>query len=55
MTRRDDPTFQLAVSRGLAEVYRSGAIQETYDRWRAALGRPSVLLQAIRHVSALPE
>jgi polar amino acid transport system substrate-binding protein/glutamate/aspartate transport system substrate-binding protein len=55
MMRQNDSTFRLAVNRGLAEVYRSGAIQEVYDRWLAALGRPSVLLQAIYYVNALPE
>jgi ABC-type amino acid transport substrate-binding protein len=55
MMRRDDSAFRLAVNRGLAEVYRSGAIQEIYDRWLAALGRPGVLLQAIYYVNALPE
>ncbi|HSD43048.1 MAG TPA: amino acid ABC transporter substrate-binding protein [Burkholderiales bacterium] len=53
--RRDDSSFRLAVNRGLAEIYRSGAIQEIYDRWLAAIGRPSVLLQAIYYVNALPE
>jgi ABC-type amino acid transport substrate-binding protein len=55
MMRRDDSAFRLAVNRGLAEIYRGAAIQEIYDRWLAALGRPSVLLQAIYYVNALPE
>lgn len=55
MMRRDDSAFRLAVNRALAETYRSGAIQEIYDRWLASLGRPSVLLQAIYYVNALPE
>ncbi len=55
MMRRNDSAFRLAVNRGLAEIYRGGAIREIYDRWLAALGRPSVLLQAIYYVNALPE
>jgi ABC-type amino acid transport substrate-binding protein len=55
MMRRDDSAFRLAVNRGLAETYRSDAIQGIYDRWLAALGRPSVLLQSIYYVNALPE
>lgn len=55
MMRRDDSAFRLAVNRGLAETYRGDAIQQIYDRWLAALGRPSVLLQAIYYVNALPE
>jgi ABC-type amino acid transport substrate-binding protein len=55
MMRRDDSAFRLAVNRGLAETYRSDAIQEIYDRWLAALGRPSVLLQSIYYINALPE
>jgi ABC-type amino acid transport substrate-binding protein len=53
--RRDDSAFRLAVNRGLAETYRSDAIQGIYDRWLAALGRPSVLLQSIYYINALPE
>jgi ABC-type amino acid transport substrate-binding protein len=53
--RRDDSAFRLAVNRGLAEIYRGDAIQEIYDRWLAALGRPSVLLQSIYYINALPE
>lgn len=55
MMRRDDSAFRLAVNRGLAETYRGDAIREIYDRWLAALGRPSVLLQSIYYVNALPE
>ncbi len=55
MMRRDDSAFRLAVNRALAETYRSGAIQDIYDRWLAALGRPSVLLQSIYYVNALSE
>jgi ABC-type amino acid transport substrate-binding protein len=55
MLRRDDSAFRLAVNRGLADVYRGEAIQEVYDRWLAALGRPSVLLQSIYYINALSE
>ena len=55
MMRRDDSAFRLAVNRGLAETYRGDAIRGLYDRGRAALGRPSVLLQSIYYVNALPE
>ena len=55
MMRRDDSAFRLAVNRALAETYGSGAIQEIYDRWLAALGRPSLLLQSIYYVNALTE
>jgi hypothetical protein len=43
------------VNRGLAETYRGDAIGQIYDRWLAALGRPSVLLQSIYYVNALSE
>jgi ABC-type amino acid transport substrate-binding protein len=55
MLRRNDSAFRLAVNRALAETYRSGAIQGIYERWFAALGQPSVLLQAVYYINALPE
>jgi ABC-type amino acid transport substrate-binding protein len=55
MMRQNDSAFRLAVNRALARIYRSGQIQEVYDRWLGAIGRPSVLLQSIYYVNALPE
>jgi ABC-type amino acid transport substrate-binding protein len=55
MMRQNDSAFRLAVNRALARIYRSGQIQDVYDRWLGAIGRPSVLLQSIYYVNALPE
>ncbi len=55
MLRRDDPAFRLAVNRTLASLYRSGEIAPIYDKWFAALGRPSTLLQAMYLLYGLPE
>jgi ABC-type amino acid transport substrate-binding protein len=55
MMRQNDSAFRLAVNRALARIYRSGQIQDVYDRWLGAIGRPSVLLQSIYYLNALPE
>ncbi|HEY2991598.1 MAG TPA: amino acid ABC transporter substrate-binding protein [Methylomirabilota bacterium] len=55
MVRRNDAAFRLLVNRALAEVYRSGRIGPIYDRWFGALGKPSLALQAMYQLNALPE
>jgi ABC-type amino acid transport substrate-binding protein len=55
LTMRRDADFRLAVNRGLAQVYRTGAIGEIYDRWLAPLGKPGPLLVAMYYLNALPE
>jgi glutamate/aspartate transport system substrate-binding protein len=55
MVRRNDADFRLAVNRALAELYRSGAIAQIYDRWFGVLGKPSTALQAIYLLNAVPE
>lgn len=52
---RRDPTFRLAVNRGISQLYRSGAIGEIYDRWLAPLGKPGPLLVAMFFLNATPE
>lgn len=52
---RRDPAMRLAVNRGLAQLYRSGAIMEIYDRWLAPLGKPTPLLTAMFILGATPE
>jgi len=52
---RGDPDFRLAVNRSLAEVFRSGAIVEVYNRWLAQFGQPSLLLSALYYLQAVPE
>jgi ABC-type amino acid transport substrate-binding protein len=52
---RRDPAFRLVVNRGLAQIYRSGAVTEIYDRWLARLGKPGPLLVAMYYLNAIPE
>jgi glutamate/aspartate transport system substrate-binding protein len=52
---RNDPDFRLAVNRSLAEVFRSGEINQIYARWLAQFGQPSLLLSALYVLQAIPE
>lgn len=52
---RRDPAMRLAVNRGIAQLYRSGAIMEIYERWLAPLGKPTPLLTAVYILGATPE
>jgi len=53
--RRDDPDFRLAVNRALVNIYRSGEIDEIFQRWLGPLGKPGTLLHAMFYLSTLPE
>lgn len=55
MVRRNDSAFRLVVNRALAELYRSGAISEIYDRWLGPLGSPGEALQAMYLLNGLPD
>lgn len=52
---RGDPDFRLAVDRALANLYRTGAIDEVFERWLGPLGRPSTLLTALYYLQSIPE
>lgn len=52
---RNDPDLRLAVNRGLASLYRDGAIEELFERWFGLLGKPSVLLSALYYLQGIPE
>lgn len=52
---RNDDNFRLAVDRALADIYRSGAIVEIFNRWFGALGKPGIMLQAAFIFGAIPE
>ena len=53
--RRNDADFKQAVNRVLAELYRTAAVIEIYDRWFGKLGKPSGLLVAMYALNGLPE
>lgn len=56
MVRRDDSAFELVGKKALAEVFRSGEINEIYGKWFDPLGVPAdPLLQAAFQLGALPE
>ncbi|MDN8615053.1 amino acid ABC transporter substrate-binding protein [Variovorax ginsengisoli] len=52
---RRDADLRLAVNRGLAEIYRSGAITEVFRQSFPAGARPSPLLEAVYILNALEE
>jgi len=52
---RNDPDLRLAVNRGLAKLYRDGAIDGLFKRWFSLLGEPSVLLAALYYLQGIPE
>ena len=55
MMRRNDSAFRLVVNRALAELYRSTAILQIYDRWFGAMGTPGEALQAMYLLNGLPD
>jgi ABC-type amino acid transport substrate-binding protein len=52
---RGDTDFRIAVNRGLARLYRTGEVQQIYDRWLGSLGPPSMLLSATYLIQSLSE
>ena len=55
MLPRDDQPFRVAVNRVLAGLYRDGGVRAIYDRWLGTLGAPSMLLNALYVIQAVPE
>jgi len=52
---RGDWALRLAVNSALAQIYKSSALPELYNRWFGQLGRPNNDLQVIYGLGALPE
>jgi ABC-type amino acid transport substrate-binding protein len=52
---RNDSEFRLAVNRSLADLFRSGDINQVYARWLEQFGQPSLLLSALYVLQAIPE
>jgi len=52
---RGDDDFRLAVNTGLAQIYRSGAIVELFQRWFSSFGRPGIMLEAGFMYGSIPE
>lgn len=56
MVRRDNSAFELVGKKALAEVFRSGEINEIYSKWFDPLGVAQTdLLKAAFQINALPE
>lgn len=55
MVRRNDSDFELIGKKALAEVFRSGEINDIYDKWFGPLGvEQTDLLKAAFQINALP-
>lgn len=52
---RGDWAMRQAVDAGLAQIYKSSALPELYNRWFGALGRPSPVLEVMFALGRLPE
>ena len=52
---RGDWALQQAVDAALAQIYRSSALPDIYNRWFGALGRPSPVLEVMFALGRLPE
>ena len=56
VVRRNDADFRLAANRAIAQLYRSGQIEELFNRWFGQVGvQPSPVLRAMYVLEALPE
>jgi glutamate/aspartate transport system substrate-binding protein len=56
MVRRNDADFRLVADRALAQIYRTGQIEQLYQRWLGQVGvNPSPVLGAMYVLQALPE
>jgi glutamate/aspartate transport system substrate-binding protein len=56
MVRRNDADFRLVADRALAQIYRSGQVEQLYQRWFGQVGvKPSPVLGAMYVLQALPE
>lgn len=56
VVRRNDADFRLVADRALAQLYRSGQIEQIFNRWFGQVGlRPSPVLNAMYVLQALPE
>ncbi len=56
MVRRDDSAFELVGKKALAEVFRTGEIEQIFAKWFDPLGvTVDPLLKAAFQLGALPE
>ena len=56
VVRRNDADFRLVANRALAQLYRSGQIEELFNRWFGQVGvQPTPVLRAMYLLQGLPE
>jgi len=56
VVRRNDADFRLVADKALAQIYRSGQIEQVYGKWFGKVGlRPSPVLTAMFAIQSLPE
>jgi len=56
VVRRNDADFRLVANRALAQLYRSGQIEDLFNRWFGQAGvQPTNVLRAMYLLEALPE
>ena len=56
VVRRNDSDFRLVANRALAQIYRTGQIEQLYGRWFGQAGiKPSPVLKAMYALQSLPE
>jgi len=56
VVRRNDADFRLVADRAIAQLYRSGQIEDIFSRWFGAAGlTPTPVLRAMYLIEALPE
>jgi ABC-type amino acid transport substrate-binding protein len=56
VVRRNDADFRLVANRAIAQLYRSGQIEELFNRWFGQVGvQPTPVLKAMYLLQALPE
>jgi ABC-type amino acid transport substrate-binding protein len=56
VVRRNDADFRLVANRAIAQLYRSGQIEELFNRWFGQVGlQPTPVLKAMYLLEALPE
>ncbi len=52
---RGDAALRLAVNTALSQVFSSDAIDEIFNRWFAAFGKPTALTEAVYILGSIPE
>jgi ABC-type amino acid transport substrate-binding protein len=56
VVRRNDADFRLVANRAIAQLYRSGQIEDMFNRWFGQAGvRPTPVLRAMYLLEGLPE